>query len=238
DMYLPYLRWRLSWADCTTWDTLTARLDNLAQADTADVNDLLGANLQFIEHLGHYRRWIDDPRCEQRYGTEYTIQGYYPPTWDRGMVDNWARLHQALPALHDPALIGRPLAEHEVPQAARAMFQYQIHDSFAGFRPQGTEATEILEHLEKLSHQDPSTLSPTEREWVEDYQKTKAATGRPQVPKEASKGYEPFLLGGSYLHIRRIYAGSDGDRLARKPPATQFAFKRPGAGVRVPDTLV
>ncbi|WP_374490386.1 hypothetical protein, partial [Zoogloea sp.] len=92
------------------------------------------------------------------------------------------------------------------------------HDSFAGFRPQGTEATEILENLEKLSHQDPSTLSPTEREWVEDYQKTKAAKGRPQVPKEASKGYEPFLLGGGYLHIRRIYAGSDGDRLARKPP--------------------
>ena len=112
------------------------------------------------------------------------------------------------------------------------MFQYQIHDSFAGFRPRGTEETEILANLEKLSRQDPNTLSPTESEWVTRYQETKATTGRPQVPKGASTGYEPFLLGGSYLHIRRIYAGSDGDRLARKPPATRLAFNPPGAGVQ------
>jgi hypothetical protein len=227
DMYLPYLRWRLSWADCNTREKLKARFANLQAADTLDVNDLLSANLSFIEHLGHYRRWAQENQTPPppHFSMEPGPRAYYPPTFDADMVRNWQRLQELLPELQDAQWVGRAPDARTLPPAAQEMFQHLVHDSYAGFHPLGKEGAEILAELEKMSRQSPEQLSPTEAEWVGLYLRTKSS-GRPQGPEADSKGLEPFWLGGGYLHIRRIYAGSDNQHLARRKPAPQQASQQ------------
>ncbi|BAK75958.1 protein of unknown function [Pseudogulbenkiania sp. NH8B] len=207
-MYLPYLAWRLSWADCKTRDSLRARIDNLAGISTADMNDLLGGNLKFIEHLGYYRRWANEEMV--RVGRDQ-MRRYNPPTLDGDMLRNWAMLKKELPCLHDNQ---KPYA---LPEAASKLFQYLVHDSYAWFRLTGKEESEMLTYLERKSQVPADSLSKTEQEWVARYKETKAA-GRAEVPESTTDGQEWFFVGGGYLHLRRVYAGADDVRLAKNAP--------------------
>lgn len=207
-MYLPYLAWRLSWADCDSRDKLRQRFDNLGGISTADMNDLLGGNLKFIEHLGYYRRWANEEMV--RVGREQ-MRRYNPPTLDGDMLRNWATLKKELPCLHDSQ---KPYA---LPEAASWLFQHLVHDSYAWFRLTGKEEPEMLAELEKLSQKPADSLSKTEQEWVARYKETKAA-GQAEVPEGTTDGQEWFLVGGGYLHLRRVYAGADDVRLAKNAP--------------------
>ena len=211
DMYLPYLAWRLSWADCDSRDKLRQRFDNLAAISTADMNDLLGGNLKFIAQLACYRRWAR--REKVRVGRDRE-QDYSPPTLDGDVVRNWQLIRDKLPALHDDS---QPAV---VPGAASELFQYLVHDSFAWFRISGKEEPQILAMLEQMSRQPADRLSATEQEWVARYNATKAA-GQAEVPEDVTAGQEPFWLGGGYLHLRRVYAGADNLRLARQRSTSQ-----------------
>lgn len=206
-MYLPYLAWRLSWADCDSRDKLRQRFDNLGGISTSDMNDLLGGNLKFIEHLGYYRRWANEEMVQ----VGKQERRYNPPTLDGDMLRNWATLKEKLPCLHDSQ---QPYA---LPEAASWLFQYLVHDSYAWFRLTGKEEPEMLALLEKKSKLPADQLSKTEQEWVARYKETKAA-GRAEIPEITTEGQEWFFVGGGYLHLRRVYAGADDVRLAKNVP--------------------
>lgn len=211
DMYLPYLSWRLGWADCDTEQKLTERFDNLGGIKDADMNDLLGGNLKLIAHLDHFRRWKNEEVVTRGRNDQLKTK-YFPPTWDGRMVENWKELKPIWEQLEQGE------AGPYLTPAASRLFQYYVHDSFAWFRIFGKEEHEMLAYLEKLSLRPESQLTKTQKEWVQRYRESKEA-GQAQVPKIVTDGQEPFLFGGGYLHFRKVYAGDDKTLLARRQPA-------------------
>ncbi|WP_241499289.1 T6SS phospholipase effector Tle1-like catalytic domain-containing protein [Chromobacterium sphagni] len=202
DLYLPYIAWRLSWVDKQDDASLRAHFDNLQNASNTDVNDLLGGNVRLAEHLSYYKRWSSG-EMEQ---IGKIRKAYYPPTLDPKVVKDWAEFKDIWPELEkgEQSSLLKP--------AASRLFQYYVHDSYAWFRLTGKEEPEILAMLEKMSHQDPNTLSEEEKGWVKLY----VESGRKQVPKGVTGGQEPFSVGAGYLRYRKVYAGADNVLLTRR----------------------
>ncbi|AXE35885.1 DUF2235 domain-containing protein [Chromobacterium phragmitis] len=202
DLYLPYIAWRLSWVDKQDDASLRAHFDNLQNASNADVNDLLGGNVKLAEHLGYYKSWSRGEIVE----IGKMRRAYYPPTFDPKVVKDWSEFKGIWPELEkgEQSSLLKP--------AASCLFQYYVHDSYAWFRLTGKEEPEILAMLEKMSHQDPNSLSEEEKDWVKLY----VDSGRKQIPKAVTGGQEPFSVGAGYLRYRKVYAGADNVLLTRR----------------------
>jgi len=194
DLYWPYIAWRLTWADKLDHASLRQRFPNLQGAKNADVNELLSANKRFAGHLSYFRRW----KQHEKVSMGRVTQNYSPPTFDPKVLKDWNEFER----------IWSDLEKGEtgpyLPQAASRLFQYYVHDSFAGFRPTGKDTADALKEMKELAARKDG-LTDEQKSWVKLYEDSKGT----QVPEGDVDGYEPFQFGASYLRYRKVYAGAD-----------------------------
>lgn len=203
--------WRRQWAG------RLRDMPSVQRASAVDRNDLLGADAEFVEEIRAFERWLDSPpvrsvRVRELFvTTEMVIENY--PGIDPERFDEWRDLEGIWHAGGVPAAVDRLLQDY-------------VHDSRAGFKITGREASEVEPWLrdEVARYQLVRQLmavpgthlgyprTPEEIRWIEHYMHTG------EVPEMPTPGREFFTLGAGYLRFRRVYAGASDVRLTEKIP--------------------
>lgn len=202
--------WRKAWVG------RMASMPSVRRAPQVDINDIVGADREFVDELKHFENWRKEPNkaalvcANPVLGTCTEIEESRIPGYDPGRFAEWPELNSFW-------------RSPPVPAATAHFFENYVHDSRAWFKvsPGAWEAADVEAGLKKWAERyddlisrginprntlEPSVPFTTEEiGWIEHYRKTK------KIPAMKTSGREPFELGAGYLRFRRIYAG--GDRL-------------------------
>ena len=176
----------------------------------ADVNDMVGADKEFVEEVRQFEAWRKQPMetaefCPNLFVCVETQRSTIPgvdPTRGR----EWTEIKE----WWDQGAIAPALA---------SLFENYIHDSRAWFKLTGPEAAEVEAELKKWvvtydrlkdrginphNGLEPSNpMRPAQVAWVEEYKRTR------KIPAMKTSGREPIELGAGYLRWRRVYDGGD-----------------------------
>jgi hypothetical protein len=198
-----YILWRLT----RRKDALVKALP-LIDERPADRNDLEGANEEFEKEIENFTQWLAERRDEHGHTIAPQPAGFN----NSSKQSEWEEV----------ALFW----EKEVlPEGMTELFDHSIHDSRAWFKLTGTEADDVEGELQEwvrkkndygnpqLNGIENDPLTPDQRRWAVEYERTG------KIPKMPTSGREAFN-GAGYLRYRRIYAGGDSMLISRIPGST------------------
>ncbi|MBV8046881.1 MAG: hypothetical protein JO171_07000, partial [Paludibacterium sp.] len=183
-----------------------------------ELKELSAAHRRFKEHFKIYCKWYSfrDNSKTPQYSWEKrrNTPRYTVPSFDPAYERHW---NEILPLMetaakhHDANAI--TASEYYLPVANR-FFEKYVHDSFAGFRPFGSDVNDARQKLAQLARAVDGGLktSDEEKAWVKEYRE------RGTLPNDDPDGFEPMWLGAGYLRYRKVYAGADDVLLTRREP--------------------
>lgn len=216
--------WRKRWAGRMHLSTCVQR------AAQEDRNDIVSADLEFVDEIAAFQSWVKAPTAEQV---------LVCPKPEMGICMDMETTVSTLPG-NDPERLPdwRDIAafwnEPAVPAAVAHLLEHYVHDSRAWFKlmPGSTEAAEVEKELKEwvklydnytAIHKNPvalglaggyvpKPLNDAKIEWVKLYKQTG------KIPPMKTTGREPFELGAGYLRFRRVYSGASHWRLTQLKP--------------------
>lgn len=216
--------WRKRWAGRMQLSTSVQR------AAQEDRNDIVSADLEFVDEIAAFQSWVKAPTAEQV---------LVCPKPEMGICMDMETTVSTLPG-NDPERLPdwRDIAafwnEPAVPAAVAHLLEHYVHDSRAWFKlmPGSTEAADVEKELKEwvklydnytAIHKNPvalglaggyvpKPLNDAKIEWVKLYKQTG------KIPPMKTTGREPFELGAGYLRFRRVYSGASHWRLTQLKP--------------------